>query len=114
MSTATATTAAHGPERIACRQCGAGEGISCTTISRKPCDTHRKRWKAYREALRSREFIVTTLTTDDRLGVTAGEEYVAEVYWLDPGKVTLLRRTGDGYDPECNQYWGDLQWERWA
>lgn len=48
--------------------------------------------------------------SDSRLGVTAGEVYKAGPYWLDPsGKVTLLARIPDGYDPECNQYWHEVE-----
>lgn len=42
--------------------------------------------------------------TDSHIGVTAGEIYEATSYWLDPDKVTLLRRIPDGWDPECNEY----------
>lgn len=60
---------------------------------------------------------VKVLESDERLGVSAGEIYDAQRYWLDPhDKVTLLAREPDGYDPCCNQYkhqvafWVDGQW----
>ncbi len=42
--------------------------------------------------------------TDNRLGIKEGEIYEAEIYWLDPDKITLLKRIPDGYEPSCNQY----------
>lgn len=51
---------------------------------------------------------------DERLGVQAGEQYLAIRYLYDPEKVTLLSRIPDGYDPECNQYLSDVRWLRWA
>ena len=51
---------------------------------------------------------VKILKTDKRLGVKQGEIYEAQRYALDPGKVTLLRREPDGYDPSCNQYLSEV------
>ena len=60
---------------------------------------------------------IKILTTDERLGVEAGEIYKAERYCLDPfEKVSLLSREPDGHDPLCNQYinsvahWIQGQW----
>ena len=42
---------------------------------------------------------------DDRIGTKKGEVYKAVRYWLDPmGKVTLLERVPDGFNPNCNEY----------
>lgn len=61
------------------------------------------------------EFIVEILETDHQLGLTAGEEYAAIRYWVDPAsKVTLLRRIPDGHNPECTQYHGTVKFVRWA
>lgn len=48
--------------------------------------------------------LIENLVNDRRLGLKAGEVYEAALYTLDPGKVTLLARIPDGYDPQCNQY----------
>ena len=48
--------------------------------------------------------------TDDFTGVKAGEVYEACRYWLAPdGKVTLLARVPDGYDPCCNEYLDNVE-----
>jgi len=59
--------------------------------------------------------IVEILKTDKRLGVKAGQIYQAEKYWLDPDKVTLLRRLTKkerkpiGKEPLVNQYTSDVR-----
>ena len=60
---------------------------------------------------------VKILETDNRLGIVKNEIYKAERYHLDPmGKISLLSREPDGYDPMCNQYiheiayWMEGQW----
>lgn len=48
---------------------------------------------------------IMILTTDNRLGVKAGEVYEARRYQYDPHeKYSLIARIPDGYDPGCNQY----------
>lgn len=43
-------------------------------------------------------------------GIKKGEIYEAKRYWLDPQcKVTLLRRIPDGHDPECNEYFYNVE-----
>lgn len=102
-----------GAERVACPFCLASVGEGCLTTSGAPTSSHRARWSAYEHRMRSGSFVVRIKSTDERLGVTSGEEYVAERYWLDPAKVSLLARVGDGYDPGCNQYGSDITWVRW-
>lgn len=104
---------ARGAERVGCPHCSSSEGIACTTSSGRPCGTHKLRFVAMNRAMRHREFVVEIKDSDERLGLLAGEQYVATAYWLDPGKVTLLRRVPDGHSPECNQYWEDVTWLRW-
>lgn len=100
---------------VACPFCGAAVGAGCRTSGGVDRAAHRQRQDAFRSALRNRKFIVEVLHDDERLGLTAGEHYVAQLYWLDPGcKVTLLARVGDGWDPLCNQYVQDVLWLRWA
>ena len=41
---------------------------------------------------------------DERMGLKAGDILVCVPYWLDPEKLTVLYREGDGFDPECNVY----------
>ena len=54
--------------------------------------------------------IVELMKTNHGLGIKKGYYYKAEPYWLDPSKVTLLRRVTKndlreiGKPPECNQY----------
>ena len=54
--------------------------------------------------------IVEILKTDERLGIKSGQLYEAKKYWLDPDKVTLLRRLTKkerkpiGKEPLINQY----------
>jgi hypothetical protein len=47
---------------------------------------------------------VKILKDDDRLGIKKGEVYNASGGGLGSGKVFLLGRVPDGYDPECSQY----------
>jgi len=53
--------------------------------------------------------IVRIKKTDDFTSVKENELYEAIPYWIDPVKVTLLKRIPDGYCPECNQYINDLE-----
>ena len=48
--------------------------------------------------------IVQLLEDDSRFKIKKGEIFKAQVYQLDPEKITLLKRLPDGFDPECNQY----------
>lgn len=54
--------------------------------------------------------VVEILNTDERTGVKSGQIYKAEKYWLDPEKVTLLRRLTKkdrkpiGKEPLVNEY----------
>lgn len=53
--------------------------------------------------------IVRLLKDDPRFHIKKGEIFHAKTYPLDPGKITLLRRIPDNFDPECNQYRGDVK-----
>lgn len=54
--------------------------------------------------------IIEIAVKNDRLGLKIGERYIAEPYWLDPEKVTLLKKISKGNkvfknsNPSCNQY----------
>ncbi|MEU2418847.1 hypothetical protein ABZ546_13805 [Brachybacterium paraconglomeratum] len=101
---------------VRCPYCAAIADQVCATASGKPChrhDPHQARWDLLRRETLRTPFVVRIKRTDERLGVRAGEEYAAIRYWLDPGKVTLLRRIPDGYDPSCNQYITDAKFVRW-
>lgn len=53
---------------------------------------------------------VQVFKTNERLGLTEGEIYEAERYWLDPNrKVVLQSRIPDGYNPECTAYFDDIK-----
>lgn len=100
-----------------CPFCGMEAGVVCITASNNDCDPHRARWALLRGWVRTRMMIVEIKADDYRLGVKAGERYRSIAYWLDPGKVSLLARIPDGYDPSCNQYWRDvefIEWSDWA
>lgn len=112
-TTETTTRPPKGAERVSCPLCGSETGSQCVTSSGRQVAPHRARFDSYARRMRHGTFTVRILTTNDRLGVTAGEQYEAERYWLDPEKVTLLRRIPDGNSPECNQYWRDVEWESW-
>lgn len=103
---------------VRCPFCIAQADELCTTASGKPRhrhSPHQARWGRLRWDRLRREFVVRILKTDERLGVKEGEEYAAVTYPFDPGaKVSLLRRIPDGYDPQCNQYWNDAEFVRWA
>jgi hypothetical protein len=102
---------------LACPFCSASAGHACVTSSGRARrnDPHRERWDRRDRLLRSGfEFVVRIKADDEHIGVRAGEEYVAAPYWLDNGKVTLLRRLSDGHDPECNEYVEKVEYVRWA
>lgn len=48
---------------------------------------------------------VYKLTGDDeRFGMSAGDVLLCVPYGLDPGKLSVICRVTDGYNPECNVY----------
>jgi len=49
------------------------------------------------------------LKTDKLLGVKKGEIYEVQPYGYDRGKLTLLRRVPDGYNPMCNHYLHEVE-----
>ena len=53
--------------------------------------------------------VVQLLEDDPKFKLKRGERFEAQVYWLDPGKITLLKRLSDGFNPECNQYRGSVK-----
>lgn len=109
------TAAPRGPLRVACPKCAEGVGAWCMTTGGNRAESiHADRWSSYKSRIRSEWFVVRVLADDARLGVLAGERYEAQLYSLDPGKVSLLRRIPDGYDPQCNHYWGDVEFEGWG
>lgn len=94
-----------GTREFACPHCQSSSGSECITAGGRRCAPHRARLTRRQVWIRTGgEFVVRVLKTDDRLALTADELYIATAYWLDPGKVTLLRRVDDGFNPECNQY----------
>lgn len=102
-------------ERVNCYHCGAAESEPCRTANGGPVrSTHAARWSRLRDRMRHGLYVVRIKSDDDHIGVKAGEEYIAQTYWLDPGKVTLLARVPDGHDPECNEYRSNVEWVRWA
>lgn len=47
---------------------------------------------------------VKMLKDDERFKIKKGDIFEAIRYRFDPDKYSLLRREGDDFDPECNQY----------
>lgn len=44
------------------------------------------------------------LDDDLRMGLHKGDVLLCVPYWLDPDKLTVIRREADGFDPCCNVY----------
>lgn len=54
--------------------------------------------------------IVKILKDDKLLRLKAGDLCTAEPYWLEPTvKVTILKNLRTGKDPQCNQYWREVE-----
>ena len=98
-----------------CDHCGAVEDQECITPRGKKRSTHAARRDRARRMTATHEGVVRIVHDDPRLGLTAGEDFAAIPYRLDPGsKVTLLRRLSDGWNPQCNAYNRDIQFIRWG
>ena len=63
----------------------------------------------FQETRKENKMVVQLLKDDPRFKLKKGEIFEAQVYWLDPEKITLLKRLPDGFDPECNQYRGSVK-----
>ncbi len=112
MSITTASEIPRFPSNLSvpCPYCGVEPGEPCGTRNGRALDqTHQLRRRDVRAAMRSSEFYVELREDDERFGLSMGDVLVATSYWLDPGKVTILRRLSDGFDPECNQYWPSVK-----
>lgn len=97
---------------VACPHCGAEKESTCVTSSGKALPVggqHRSRWTEHSEAFRTLRFRMELLEEDARFGLSAGDILICQHYWLDPQKVTVVRRERDGFDPECNQYKTDVK-----
>ena len=102
---------------VDCPWCGAAPGCPCVTPSgtTRRLNPHRDRWEKLRSKLRYATFIVRFIEDDPEFSINAGDEFEAWVYYLDPGeKVTLIRRLGDGFDPECNAYARQIEFVKWS
>lgn len=91
---------------VPCTWCRANEDQPCRTPAgrlRPAGQEHAERWAAVRaEYSRPRRYI---LKDDDRdFAMLAGDVLVCQPYRYDPGKLTVLYREGDGFDPACNVY----------
>lgn len=54
-------------------------------------------------------FIVEIIHDDEALGIKSGELYNATRYPYDEGKIILVSRIPDGYDPSCTQYFHNVK-----
>ncbi len=100
-----------------CATCGAelNSNRPCLSPSGAKRGSHQARIQTLKRMTSTHEGVVRILADDPGHGLTAGEEYAATPYWLDPGtKVTLLRRLSDGWDPSCNAYNSDIEFVRWG
>lgn len=98
---------------LACRHCGAGPGDRCSTPSGVERQNHAVRMDETRSAFRSRQMVHRQLVDDERFGLKAGDLLLTVNYPLD-AKVTALVRLSDGFSPECNRYYSDVEFIRWA
>lgn len=59
----------------------------------------------------SNDVAVYRLKEDDpRFGMSAGDLLLCTPYFLDPGaKGTVITRITDGFNPDCNVYWGQVE-----
>lgn len=90
--------------RVACPWCQAAQGDACRTSSGHPAgNTHAARWDRMQTRFRTEEMVFELREDDPRFNLSKGDLLACVNYPLD-GKVTVLRRLSDGYDPECNQY----------
>lgn len=98
---------------LTCRHCGAGAGDRCFTPSGAERQLHRIRMDETRSAFRTRHMVHRQLLDDGRFNLKAGDLLLTVNYPLD-SKVTALARLGDGFDPECNRYYSEVEFIRWA
>lgn len=103
---------------LSCPWCHAEPGQQCTRYpsGNVANQLHRRRWTHRKVALaQEHEFVVIILHDDPVLGLSAGEQYTAIRYWLDPGsKLILLRRITDGWQPKCTVYHNHAEFVGWA
>lgn len=96
---------------VRCPYCDAEPGMDCTTAGGNPIRgmrAHASRWVARRFSYRKpRRWTIVADNPD--FGLSAGDVVIAEPYWLDPEKVSVLWRERDGYEPDCNQYRNDVK-----
>jgi hypothetical protein len=99
---------------IPCPHCHAPAGSGCTTkAGNPPRMPHQTRWEALRDAFRIRPAVYRLREDDPRFNLTAGDLLLCTPYPYD-GKQTVLSRLSDGYDPQCNQYNGSLDFVSFA
>lgn len=98
---------------IVCPRCQAPAGEGCRTPSGRDTTMHRVRWNRVRHCRRNLPMVYRLKGNDPEFGLTAGDLLLVENYPYD-AKVSVLARIPDGYDPECNQYLGDVEFIRWA
>jgi len=55
--------------------------------------------------MKKQGILIVRLKEDDpHFKLKKGDVFEAQIYWLDPEKITLFRRLSDDFDPQCNQY----------
>ena len=98
---------------LACSHCRAAPGQSCITPAGVNRHLHKVRLEDTRAAFRGRHMVHRQLKDDERFNLKSGDLLLTVNYPLD-AKVTALARLGDGFDPECNRYYTDVEFIRWA
>lgn len=91
-----------------CPWCSVEAGDPCRTPAGR-ATFHRTRLQVARDVWREGQWAVRMKRDDPRFGLDAGDLLLVTRYWLDPNKVTVIRRVSDGFDPECNQYSRDVE-----
>jgi hypothetical protein len=106
--------AGPGVRLFTCSFCAARPLSECVTRAGTQSNhPHRARQQTATNFLRSSCWVVRMIAADPRMGLDAGDELLVQKYRYD-SKVTVLRRISDGYDPECNQYSGAVEFVRFA
>lgn len=99
---------------VACPHCRAAAGAACTTkAGNPPRMPHQARWDALSSNLRSRPAVYRLREDDPSFHLAAGDLLLCTPYPYDT-KQTVLRRLSDGFDPNCNQYNGSLEFVAFA
>lgn len=82
----------HGtPQLVRCPRCGAHPGASCITANgTTPKSAHRARWDTASASAKGDVALFVAVEDPGHEGWAVGDHLLAQSYWLDPAKVTVL------------------------